>query len=229
MIELRNVTKVYPMGNTEVVALRGVDLKIEKGEYVGIKGPSGSGKSTFLNIIGFLDLPTTGKYFFHDRDVTGLGSDRLAEIRNQNVGFIFQTFNLLPRYDALHNVELPLVYAGISARERHKRAQEALEAVGLGHRLDHNPNELSGGQRQRVAIARALVNSPDIILADEPTGNLDTGTGKEIMAILNDLHSEGRTVILISHEEYIVSQTDRVITLLDGRIDEKGLESLATH
>lgn len=222
MIKLDQVTREYQMGTAKVVALDEINLEIEKGEYVGIKGPSGSGKSTFLNIVGFLDRPTKGKYYFHNKDTTSLKDNELAEIRNTQVGFVFQTFNLLPKYDALHNVELPLIYSGISGSERKARAKEALESVGLGHRLSHNPNELSGGQRQRVAIARALVNSPDIILADEPTGNLDTKTGKGIMEILNKLHSESKTVILISHEKYIVKQAHRVINLIDGEIVEEG-------
>ena len=218
LIEVKQLQKTYYLGDIEVPALRGVDMAIENNEYVAIMGPSGSGKSTLMNIIGCLDVPTKGTYILNDHDVSKMADDDLAEIRNKQIGFVFQTFNLLPRADALHNVELPLIYAGISRGQRRKMAQEALERVGLGDRTHHKPNELSGGQRQRVAIARALVNNPAIILADEPTGNLDSNTGEEIMEIFQQLHAGGNTIVLITHEEYIANHSNRVIRLWDGTI-----------
>ena len=219
LIELDTLTKTYEVGTEKVHALRGVSLNVEEGEYMAIMGPSGSGKSTLMNIVGCLDTPTTGSYQFHEEKVSEMDDDQLAEIRNREIGFVFQTFNLLPRASALHNVELPLIYNGTPASKRKKMAEEALKQVGLADRMDHRPNELSGGQRQRVAIARALVNSPSIILADEPTGNLDTRTGQEIMDILENLHDSGNTIILVTHEEYIAEHTNRIIRLRDGIIE----------
>ncbi|NJK86355.1 MAG: ABC transporter ATP-binding protein [Bacteroidales bacterium] len=223
MIELQNVKKKYLMGDVEVAALRGVDLAIKKNEYVAIMGPSGSGKSTLMNILGCLDVPSEGVYRFDSVDIQDMDDDELSRFRNKKIGFIFQTFNLLPRANALHNVELPLMYGGIDKITRRKLAQEALERVGLKERMFHKPNELSGGQRQRVAIARALVNKPGIILADEPTGNLDSKTGIEIMGIFKELHDEGNTIILITHEHDIANYSKRIIHLFDGQIvsDEK--------
>ncbi|MFO7769346.1 MAG: ABC transporter ATP-binding protein [bacterium] len=218
VIQLDGITKEYVMGTQIVRALRGVDLAIHPNEYVAIMGPSGSGKSTLMNLVGCLDTPTDGKYLFAGEPVEKMTDDELAEIRNQKIGFVFQTFNLLPRADALHNVELPLIYSGAPSSERKRRAFEALEAVGLADRADHRPNELSGGQRQRVAIARALINDPAIILADEPTGNLDTTTGKEIMAIFERLYEAGNTIIMVTHEEYIAEHAHRVVRILDGVI-----------
>jgi putative ABC transport system ATP-binding protein len=213
------VHKVYEMGETPVNALDGVSLTVGRGEYVAIMGPSGSGKSTLMNIVGCLDTPTSGSYKLRGTEIRERDDDELARIRNQEIGFIFQTFNLLPRADALHNVELPLIYAGRPAKERRERARAMLESVGLGDRTHHRPNELSGGQRQRVAIARALVNGPSLVLADEPTGNLDTKTGLEIMGILDDIHRRGNTVILVTHEEEVAARAHRVIRLRDGRIE----------
>jgi len=218
IIEFRGITKDYEMGTQIVRALRGVDLDIWKNEYVAIMGPSGSGKSTLMNLIGCLDTPTEGTYHFEGESVEMMTDDELAEIRNQKIGFVFQTFNLLPRADALHNVELPLIYSGTTAHERRRRALEALESVGLADRVDHRPNELSGGQRQRVAIARALVNDPAIILADEPTGNLDTTTGEEIMSVLETLYDAGNSIILVTHEQYIAEHATRIVRILDGLI-----------
>jgi putative ABC transport system ATP-binding protein len=219
LIELVDIRKVYQMGVSEVNALDGVSLRIERGEYVAIMGPSGSGKSTLMNIVGCLDTPTSGSYKLRGTEIRDRDDDELARIRNQEVGFIFQTFNLLSRADALHNVELPMIYAGRPKNDRRARAKEMLDLVGLGDRTHHRPNELSGGQRQRVAIARALVNEPSIVLADEPTGNLDSKTGIEIMALLDQVHLNGNTVILVTHEEDIAAHAERVVRLRDGKIE----------
>ncbi len=219
LIEVSDLSRIYYIGSIEVPALKRADMGIEAGEYVAIMGPSGSGKSTLMNILGCLDTPTTGIYRLNGELVSEMDDDQLADIRNQEIGFVFQTFNLLPRATALHNVELPLVYSGIPAAERRKKAEIALEKVGLADRMEHKPNELSGGQRQRVAIARALVNDPSIILADEPTGNLDTKTGDEIMRIFSGLHDQGNTIILVTHEEYIAEHAHRIVRLKDGLIE----------
>ena len=219
LIELVDIRKVYQMGAAEVNALDGVSLRIQRGEYVAVMGPSGSGKSTLMNIVGCLDTPTSGSYKLRGTEIRDRDDDELARIRNQEVGFIFQTFNLLSRADALHNVELPMIYAGRSKHDRKARAREMLDLVGLGDRTHHRPNELSGGQRQRVAIARALVNEPSIVLADEPTGNLDSKTGLEIMALLDEVHHGGNTVILVTHEEEIAANAERIVRLRDGRIE----------
>jgi putative ABC transport system ATP-binding protein len=223
VIRTEALAKVYQMGAEEVHALRGVDLEIRKGEYVAIMGPSGSGKSTLMNLIGCLDSPSSGRYWLAGRLVSELDDDELAYIRNKEIGFVFQTFNLLPRATALHNVELPLIYNGTPAEERVERAKKALERVDLTPRMNHKPNELSGGQRQRVAIARALVNNPSIVLADEPTGNLDSKTGEEIMNLFENLHGQGNTIILVTHEMDIAQHAHRVIFIRDGKIasDEK--------
>jgi putative ABC transport system ATP-binding protein len=219
LIELNDIVKIYQVGTEKVGALQGISLKIEENEYLAIMGPSGSGKSTLMNILGCLDTPTSGVYRFAKDLVSDMNDDQLAEIRNREIGFVFQTFNLLPRATALHNVELPMIYNGTPASKRKKIAHDALELVRLTDRMNHRPNELSGGQRQRVAIARALVNKPKIILADEPTGNLDTRTGEEIMEIFEDLHEQGNTIILVTHEEYIAEHTNRIIRLRDGKIE----------
>ncbi|MDD3806787.1 MAG: ABC transporter ATP-binding protein [Candidatus Marinimicrobia bacterium] len=229
LLALTNVTKVYQVGAVGVHALRGIDLMVEKNEYVSIMGPSGSGKSTLMNVIGCLDTPTSGTYILdgktvHDDNIGQNGNGKLSEdelafIRNQKIGFVFQTFNLLPRITALHNVELPLIYAGIHKKERIEMAKEALRKVNLEDRMHHQPNELSGGQRQRVAIARALVNNPSILLADEPTGNLDSVTSREIMKLMDKLHDEGNTIILVTHETEIAQHAHRIVHLLDGKID----------
>jgi len=218
VIAVRGLTRAYEMGAEVVHALRGVDLEIRRNEYVAIMGPSGSGKSTLMNMIGCLDTPSGGEYWLSGQEVSRMADDALARVRNKEIGFVFQTFNLLPRATALHNVELPLVYAGVSARERRARGEEALGRVGLTDRMHHRPNELSGGQRQRVAIARALVNRPSILLADEPTGNLDSTTSEEIMRVFADLHREGQTVVMVTHEPDIAAHAERVVVLRDGRV-----------
>ena len=218
LIRLRSVTRTYRMGDVDVHALRGIDLEIEANEYVAIMGPSGSGKSTLMNILGCLDTPTSGDFRLDGRDVSGLSDAQLSKLRNSFVGFVYQTFNLLPRATALHNVETPLIYAGVLRARRRERARAALARVGLADRMQHRPNEMSGGQRQRVAIARALVNDPALILADEPTGNLDSDTGREIMSVLDALHAEGHTILLVTHESYIAEHARRRIHLRDGRI-----------
>jgi putative ABC transport system ATP-binding protein len=218
VILTHKLTRDYDMGSEIVRALRGVDLQIRRNEYVAVMGPSGSGKSTLMNLIGCLDTPTAGEYWLNGQKVSDLVDDELAHIRNKEIGFVFQTFNLLPRASALHNVELPLIYAGISARGRRERAAHALTRVGLGDRMDHKPNELSGGQRQRVAIARALVNDPSILVADEPTGNLDSTTSQEIMGVFRDLHRQGQTVVMVTHEADIAAHAARVVTLRDGLV-----------
>jgi putative ABC transport system ATP-binding protein len=219
VILTHKLTREYVMGAEVVHALRGVDVQIRKNEYVACMGPSGSGKSTLMNLIGCLDTPTAGEYWLNGQKVSDLSDDQLARIRNKEIGFVFQTFNLLPRADSLHNVELPLIYAGLGAKERRQRAARALERVGLGDRMDHRPNELSGGQRQRVAIARALVNEPSILLADEPTGNLDSATGNEIMGLFRELHDAGQTIVLVTHEHDIAAHARRQIHLLDGKVE----------
>lgn len=219
LIVTRGLTKEYQMGTEIVYALRGVDLEIRANEYIAVMGPSGSGKSTLMNLIGCLDTPTAGAYILNEQAVQDLDDDELARIRNREIGFVFQTFNLLPRASALHNVELPLIYAGVPSRERVARATETLARVDLADRLNHKPSELSGGQRQRVAIARALVNRPSILLADEPTGNLDSVTSEELMKVFEELHREGQTIIMVTHERDISKHAQRVITLRDGRIE----------
>lgn len=219
VIELKQITRHFKIGDTDVFALRGVDLSINRGEYVAFMGPSGSGKSTLMNILGCLDTPTGGQYILNGTDVSNLSDNELAEIRNKEIGFVFQTFNLLARNTSLDNVALPLVYAGFSRKERIEKATQSLTNVGLADRMDHKPNELSGGQRQRVAIARALVNTPSIILADEPTGNLDTKTSYEIMELMEEIHQKGNTVIVVTHEEDIAKRAKRIIRLRDGVIE----------
>jgi putative ABC transport system ATP-binding protein len=218
LIDIRDITKVYEMGEEKVFALSGVSLGVERGEYVAIMGPSGSGKSTLMNLIGCLDTPTSGSYILNAKEVARMTDDELAAIRNQEIGFVFQTFNLLPRTSAVQQVELPLVYGGLSRKERRERAVRALKAVGLEDRMNHTPNEMSGGQRQRVAIARALINDPSILLADEPTGNLDSQTGAEIMALFDELNSRGNTIVLVTHEEDIAAHARRIVRLKDGKI-----------
>ena len=220
IINIEHIAKIYQVGSEEVHALADVSLDIGKNEYVAIMGPSGSGKSTLMNILGCLDTPTKGLYDFKGENVSQMNDDELASIRNREIGFVFQTFNLLSRSDALHNVELPLIYAGVSGAERKERAEAALENVGLADRMRHKPNELSGGQRQRVAVARALVTDPAIILADEPTGNLDTKTGADIMSLFNEIYNAGNTIILVTHEEYIAEHANRIIRLRDGLIEK---------
>jgi putative ABC transport system ATP-binding protein len=219
VIQLRDLRRQYDMGGEIIHALRGVSLTIRRNEYVAIMGPSGSGKSTLMNLLGCLDTPDGGEYWLNGQEVSRLSDDALARVRNREIGFVFQTFNLLPRATALQNVELPMVYAGAATKERRQRAAEALTRVGLGERMDHKPNELSGGQRQRVAIARALVNRPSILLADEPTGNLDSATSTDIMRVFGQLHAQGQTVILVTHEADIAAHAHRVVTLRDGRLE----------
>ena len=219
IIELKEVKKIYKMGTQTVKALDGANIRIYPNEYVAIMGPSGSGKSTMMNIIGALDVPTSGTYILNGQDVSEMNDDELAAARNREIGFVFQTFNLLPRVDCLANVELPLIYAGISKAKRKEMATKALQNVGLGDRMDHKPNELSGGQRQRVAVARALVNDPSILLADEPTGNLDSKTGIEIMHLFEALHAAGNTILLVTHEEEIAQHARRIVRLRDGKIE----------
>ena len=219
VIRIHDLTREYRMGSERILALREVTLEIRRNEYLAIMGPSGSGKSTMMNLLGCLDTPTAGEYWLNGEEVSRLTDDALARVRNREIGFVFQTFNLLPRATALHNVELPLVYAGVRARERRERAATALERVGLAERMDHRPNELSGGQRQRVAIARALVNQPSILLADEPTGNLDSVTSDEIMEVFAALHAAGQTVIMVTHEPEIAARAQRVVVLRDGRVE----------
>lgn len=221
LIKTENLWKVYEIGTEKVQAVRGINLEIEKGEYMAIMGPSGSGKSTLMNLIGCLDTPSEGKYYLNSRLVSEMNDDELAFIRNKEIGFVFQTFNLLPRASTLHNVELPLIYNGTESKERIQRAKKALQMVDLAERMTHKPNELSGGERQRVAIARAIVNNPALILADEPTGNLDTVTGNEIMKLFDRLHSEGNTIIIITHEFDIAKYADRIVHIRDGMIEKE--------
>jgi len=227
LIETRDLWKTYQMGDEQIHALRGVSIQIQRGEYVAIMGPSGSGKSTLMNLIGCLDTPSQGTYLLNEKEVSQMNDNELARIRNEEIGFVFQTFNLLPRATALHNVELPLVYAGVSKKDRLERARGALEKVELTPRMHHRPNELSGGQRQRVAIARALVNNPSILLADEPTGNLDSKTGIEIMALFDRLHAGGNTIILVTHEADIAAHAHRVIAIRDGAVERDALTDRA--
>ena len=229
LIETRDLWKTYQMGDEQIHALRGVSIQIERGEYVAIMGPSGSGKSTLMNLIGCLDTPTKGTYLLNDKEVSQMNDNELARIRNEEIGFVFQTFNLLPRATALHNVELPLVYAGIAKKDRLERAKVALEKVELTSRMNHRPNELSGGQRQRVAIARALVNNPSILLADEPTGNLDSKTGVEIMALFERLHQAGNTIVLVTHEADIAAHAHRTIAIRDGGVERDVVSPRTVH
>ena len=222
VILLREITRDFKLGGQTVHVLKGIDLDIKRGEYVALMGPSGSGKSTLMNLLGCLDTPTSGTYVLADRDVSGMGEQELAEVRNQEIGFVFQTFNLIPRQTALDNVALPLVYAGIGKEERLERAAEVLRSVGLGDRMHHQPNQLSGGQRQRVAIARALVNKPSLILADEPTGNLDSTTSDEILKLFDEIHAAGNTLVVVTHEEDVARHAKRVIRLRDGIIADAG-------
>lgn len=218
MIQLSNISKIYHMGNVDLTVLNDVSLSIKQGELIAIVGPSGSGKSTLMNIIGCLDRPTSGQYLFENREISSLSDDELAAVRNRKIGFVFQTFNLLPRFSALKNVEVPLVYSGVPARARKERALPLLELVGLAERIQHKPTELSGGQQQRVAIARALVNDPPLLLADEPTGNLDSKSGEDILSILMDLHKQGVTIVIVTHDRDVAARCKRIIALKDGRI-----------
>ena len=229
LIETRDLWKTYVMGSEEIHALRGVSMEIQRGEYVAIMGPSGSGKSTLMNLIGCLDTPSKGSYLLNGKQVSQMNDNELARIRNEEIGFVFQTFNLLPRASALHNVELPLVYAAVPSKDRQARAKAALDKVELSERMSHRPNELSGGQRQRVAIARALVNNPSILLADEPTGNLDSKTGNEIMGLFARLHAAGNTIILVTHEADIAAYARRAIHLRDGQVEKDVLHGAAAH
>jgi putative ABC transport system ATP-binding protein len=224
IIRIHDLAREYRMGEERILALRGVSLEIHRNEYVAIMGSSGSGKSTMMNVLGCLDTPSGGEYWLNGQEVSQLSDDALARVRNREIGFVFQTFNLLPRATALHNVELPLVYAGLRARERRARAEAALDQVGLGQRMHHRPNELSGGQRQRVAIARALVNRPSILLADEPTGNLDSVTSEEIMQVFGELHAAGQTIIMVTHESDIAAHAARVVVLRDGQVESDRLQ-----
>ena len=229
LISLEGIQRLYSMGDETIYALRGIDLQIKRNEYVALMGPSGSGKSTLMNLIGCLDSPSSGSYWLNGQDVAGLSDKRLAEIRNREIGFVFQTFNLLPRLTALDNVALPLVYAGVSELERRERALDVLKQVGLQDRVGHRPNELSGGQRQRVALARALVNKPSLILADEPTGNLDSKTSVEIMEMFASIHASGNTIVLVTHEEDIARHAHRMVRLKDGRIESDALTLNLDH
>lgn len=229
VIEIRNITRDFPLGHEVVKVLKGIDLDIERGEYVAIMGPSGSGKSTLMNLLGCLDTPTSGTYILNGSDVSKMSDDELAEIRNREIGFVFQTFNLLPRTTALENVALPMIYAGYSKSDRTRRAEEVLKDVGLADRMDHKPNQLSGGQRQRVAVGRALVNNPSIILADEPTGNLDSKTSLEIMKLFDDIHAAGNTVILVTHEEDVANHAHRIIRLKDGMVESDKRKEGVVH
>jgi len=224
IIDIKDITRDFPLGNEVIKVLKGIDLVINKGEYVALMGPSGSGKSTLMNLLGCLDTPTSGNYILNNKNVSTMHDDELAGIRNKEIGFVFQTFNLMPRTTALDNVALPMIYAGYPKADREERATEVLKQVGLGDRMDHKPNQLSGGQRQRVAIARALVNKPSIILADEPTGNLDSKTSEEIMSLFNDIHALGNTVILVTHEEDIAAYAQRIIRLKDGLIESDNVK-----
>ena len=229
VIEIRNITRDFHLGQEIVHVLKGIDLTINKGEYVAIMGPSGSGKSTLMNLLGCLDTPTSGTYILNGKDVSKMSDDELADIRNKEIGFVFQTFNLLPRTTALDNVALPMIYAGASKSQRNKRAKEVLANVGLSDRMDHKPNQLSGGQRQRVAVGRALVNQPSIILADEPTGNLDSKTSLEIMNLFDEIHAGGNTVILVTHEEDVANHAHRIIRLKDGNIESDARNKIPEH
>jgi putative ABC transport system ATP-binding protein len=228
VIRTEGLTKEYALGGEVVRALRGVNLRVQKNEYIAIMGPSGSGKSTLMNMIGCLDTPTAGQYWLDGQPVANLNDDQLARVRNQEIGFVFQTFNLLPRATALHNVELPLIYAGMPGKERRAAAERMLDRVGLKDRMQHRPAELSGGQRQRVAVARALINNPSILLADEPTGNLDSATGEEIMALFEELHASGQTIVLVTHEHDIALHAHRVVTLRDGVISSDVMRDVVT-
>lgn len=229
VIEIQRITRDFPLGQEVVHVLKGIDLEIDKGEYVAIMGPSGSGKSTLMNLLGCLDTPTSGSYVLNGNDVSKMSDDELADIRNKEIGFVFQTFNLLPRTTALDNVALPMIYAGASKAERSARAEEVLKNVGLADRMDHKPNQLSGGQRQRVAVGRALVNKPSIILADEPTGNLDSKTSVEIMNLFDEIHTAGNTVIVVTHEEEVAGHAHRIIRLKDGNIESDTKNKVLEH